>query len=367
MAMAASLNRALLAATVAIAGVSCARPPAQDHARAQQAAAESTARLDEWLGAALQPRSPIYAAVPERRRSVAATMDVESLVAFAAARARFPEAPDARSAVMLDGAAWYLQSRIVPTLYDYAFFVEGHSADRVALFGGLWVEAFEWLPLDRWTAGIARGRQFADRHHGRARGAAAFATLERYLTWPVLQSGLRAWAHSDAGSIMDASRLISDATAYDLDWFFEFAFDAERRVDYAVVGLASQPGSACLQPPCYRTTVTTANRGNAAFSGTSLPPSDRFGSGDAVEILVGFADGSEVMARWDGRAAAREFHFESAAEARFAVVDPRRVIVMDDNYLNNRVESGGRETQELGRWTARWLIWLQDAMLTLSA
>ena len=335
---------------------------ADDRARAALALKTSEAQLVEWLGARPARRQPVTIVVPSRWRRVPASMDVESAIAFELARAWLPPAGDDAAAIR-DGAAWYLQSRSVETLFDYTHFLPGHSADRQLLFGGLWVEAFAWLPVDRWTAGVGRGRYDDD---DRTRGAAAFATLERYLTWPVLQGALAAWAQSDVATRADITSLIGNAVAQDLGWFFAVAFDRTRRIDYAVTAMTSAADPQCAPSPCYRTRVSAANLGTTAFSGSSRAPSGPYKGGDAVEIVVGFADGSEAAARWDGREQAREFEFVSAAPARFAAVDPRRVIVIDDNHLNNRLDAdrGGPVPM---RWMARWLIWLQDAALTLAA
>ncbi len=339
---------------------------ARDEGRASRALEESTSRLNEWLGPRRSGQSRPDTIVTSRLGSVPSTMDVESAVAFAVARSWWPSDAPAEAAALIDGAAWYLQSRIVETLFDYTYFRSGHSADRVALFGGWWTIGFEWLPLDRWTAGVERrDRASEPRDRARARSAHAFATLERLLTWPVLQGALSAWVQGDVPATpAEVARVIGEAAGQDLGWFFDAAFTPDRTFDYAIGTLASEADRECDKPSCYRTRVSALRLGNAVFTGSSLSPSGPFESGDAVEILVGFSDGSSVTARWDGRASSRDFEFASAAPAVFAAIDPNDVIVIDENHLNNRVDLAGGTNVPVWKWTARWLIWLQDAMLS---
>jgi hypothetical protein len=343
------------------------RAPARDQARARFAFDLAYAALDEWLGPANAPAgsAPSEIVVRDRWRSVPTTMDVESDVVYQLARARWPEPRDATASAIVDGIAWYLQGRIVETLFDRTQLTNGYSMDRVSMFGGQWVAVFDWLPVSRWSAGIRRGAYACDSPL-RARGATAFATLERYLTWPVLQGALRVWSTAEPRVTErdDVARILSAATGQDLQWFFAFAFDPGQTVNYAVQSVSAEPGGDCTEPGFYRSRVVVARRGTASFSGSNLESAGPYDSGEAVEIEVTFSDHRTVVARWDGRAAERSFDFDGMAPAIAASIDPRQTIVLDENLLDNTAHVDPKIEIPVSRWVARWLVWFQDAMLT---
>ena len=80
-------------------------------------------------------------------------------------------------------------------------------------------------------------------------------------------------------------------------------------------------------------------------------------------MRVTFADGQHVPASWNGQGH-QSLIFESPAAPTEAVVDPERVLLLDANYLNNRRTTAPATDVPVAKWTARWLVWLQDAMLT---
>jgi hypothetical protein len=338
-----------------------ARP--RDEARARRAFDEAAARLDAWLGPS-SARPDIH--LRDRWRVVPSTMEVESEVAYQLARSRWPAAVDPSGAALLDGVAWYLQSRIIETLFDQQLHTNGYAMDRAVLFGGAWVQAFNWLPVSRWSAGIGRG-DYGPSAPLRARGAQAFATLERYLTWPILQRALAAWAAQPAIIDLDGvARIVGSAAGQDLGWFFAVAFDPAQTVDYRVASVVSHQGGDCGTPSCYRTRVGVARIGAAAFAGSAADRFGRYHAGDAVEIAVLFADQSRHVVRWDGRDRTASFDVDAAAPAVAATIDPGQVILLDRNLLDNTLRVNPARDRPVLRWIARWLIWFQDAMLTIA-
>ena len=115
-------------------------------------------------------------------------------------------------------------------------------------------------------------------------------------------------------------------------------------IDHAVASVASE--SASCATPCYRTQVSIARSGAIPFP---------------LTLRVSFADGKRIDAGWQG---SERVAFESAAPAVAVRLDPDRVWLLDQNPLNNaRVEP--RPTNvPIVKWMARWIIWLQDAVLT---
>lgn len=339
----------------------------QTSSRIANALKESRERYTEWLG----PRPDFADTIASDTRWPAApsSMDVESRVAYEVARRWFGKA-DPQSGPMVNGVAWYLQSRVVERLFDFAFLTEGCCMDAAAFFGGTVPWGFSRLPLGRWSAGLGRvspaGRRLPSSVDAATiRAALAFGTLERYLTWPSLQSALHAWAgqaQNKALTPADIQQIVSSATSEDLEWFFATAFDPAQHFDYALDQFSAESSSGR-----YRTRVTAVRRGNAMFTGRTRPPEGPFESGDAMELRVTFADGQQITERWDGRQASRVFEFESPSPAVEAYLDPERKLLLDEDYLDNRRLAKPSHNIDVAKWTARWVMWLQNAMLTYAA
>jgi len=156
----------------------------------------------------------------------------------------------------------------------------------------------------------------------------------------------------------DIQQIVSDASGQDLDWFFSTAFDPARRFDYGIDTFTTQGKT---------TRVTVVRRGDAMFTGRTRQPDGPYESGDAMELRVTFADGQQITERWDGRQASRVFEFESPSPAVEACLDPNRTLLLDENYLDNRRMATPSHNIDVAKWTARWVMWLQNAMLTYGA
>lgn len=354
------------------AGLAAQAPRDLDHeqyrVRVENALKESRERYTEWLGPSARPIN-ITGEGEARWLAAPSSMDVESQVAYEVARQWLGEA-GAQGAPMVNGVAWYLQSRVVERLFDFAFFTEGCCMESTAFLGGTVPWGFSRLPLGRWSAGLGRTRPSGRRlpvsvDAATIRAALAFGTLERYLTWPTWQSALREWVKQASNKPLtpaDVQQIISSATGEDLEWFFAQAFDPTKHFDYALAQFSSQSSAGT-----FRTRVTAVRRGEAMFTGRTRPPEGPFESGDAMELRVTFADGQQVIDRWDGRQASRVFEFESASPAVEAYLDPNRTLLLDDNYLDNRRMTTPSHNIAVAKWTARWVMWLQHAMLTYGA
>lgn len=358
-------------------------------ARIEFAASESIARYQEWLGPAAREGVVLHdGALNLPWRSAPPSMDVESQVAYALARARWPEwMMTGELAPIADGLAWYLQSRVVERLFDFTFHVPGHSAEGVRFFGGAFPWAFPTITLGRWTAGLGRAEFLRGTHNGRwpqlarrlppgfsattAQGALAFGTLERLLGWPVLESALRALAiRASAGAMTRAQveETLSAAVGQPLSWFFSAAFDPSRRLDYAVAGVSTaRAATPCPDGPCYRTEATVVRRGNVAFTGTDRSPLGGYEAGDALELRVTFADAQVSSVRWDGRLESKTFAFDSPAPAVTVELDPESILLSDANRLDDAWATRTTTNVPLRKWVAWWLLWVQHAALSYGA
>jgi hypothetical protein len=331
-------------------------PPSQEpyRERIARAATEALTQLSDWLGPLPQGGITIRAAGGREKGTLAggvitlqlpwlsdpATMDVEGIVSRAVAMQYWPHAPaDARVA---QGIAVYLERRLTERLFNIQYARPGHHADRRAFFGGFVPWSLETLRLSRWNA-VEQSRE-----------AAAFSGLERYLSWPVLQGALKALAIATRDAPLNADRtiaVVSAAAGQDLGWYFKLAFDASAQIDYRVTDLrTSRQGEPCPPSGCLRAHVTVARRGNAVVRG--------------VPLQVVFEDGQQVHTSWDGQAADENLEFESPAAARFARLDPDGIFLLDASGLDNIRYAAPESNVPLAKWVSRWLVWLQDALLT---
>jgi hypothetical protein len=82
-----------------------------------------------------------------------------------------------------------------------------------------------------------------------------------------------------------------------------------------------------------------------------------------VEVLVEFTDGTEVSESWDGKERWKRFEYRRSAKVRRATVDPHAKIALDVNPSNNTwVDEKGVSRRAALKWTARWMLWLQNLL-----
>jgi Peptidase family M1 domain len=196
-------------------------------------------------------------------------------------------------------------------------------------------------------------------------------TLERYLGWDTLQRILSTyferWKFRHPRP-EDFFAVVNEVSGRDLTWFFDQVYRSSNVFDYAVKRVDSGPlttrgfsldGDAnppqfreTTAPGKFRTTVVVTRLGEAVFP---------------VDVLVTFENGEQVREQWDGVDRWRAFTYERGARARAAQVDPERVLLLDENYTNNSFTRAPRTAEAATKWSLKWMIWLQDVMLTWSA
>lgn len=290
--------------------------------RIDAAARLSIASYTEWLGPApfasvliddALSDVPVYPGLWDSR----ATMRIESQVAEGIARQWLMKITDHDA--WKRGAAEYLQSRVVERLFNLAFLKAGYRYDSTCVFGCRVLWPHRSLAISRWPS----------LHDPIAR---AFASLERELGWPTLQGALRAAAAAGGG---DPVAAMSAAAGRDLAPVFGAATSGAV-IDHAVAGFTGTDT---------RTQISITARGPVPFP---------------LVLRVEFADGQRLDLAWEGR---DRVAIESAARAVAARLDPDRAFLLDRNPFNNaRVEP--RQTNvPIAKWLARWMTWLQDAML----
>ncbi len=189
-------------------------------------------------------------------------------------------------------------------------------------------------------------------------------TLERYLGWEVLRTGLstffQRWQfhHPRPQDFFDA---LAEASGQDLAWFFDQVYRGDETFDYGVQELSSRRRAEAGrlddeaypapedEATRYRTSLVVRRYGEAVFP---------------VEILTRFRNGQEVREHWDGRARWKRFAYASETAALSAQVDPERVLLLDLNRTNNSVTLEPRATEAAARWSLTWMVWLQDLLMT---
>ena len=325
--------------------------------RVELAAKEAIDRYSEWLSPA--PASTLTVRDAASWRMVAPAMNVEMHVAYEIARQWFGRTDSAA----INAIAWYLQSRVVERLYDYEYHQPGHSGEVVWLFGRTVPVGFSSLRLSRQTRVLGRFDDHprwpdttpqlpASVDRGVLGAAMALASLERLAGWPSLQGALfeaRRQSASRALSLDELGQILADAMGIEKAGAILKWYQRDEPVDYAVGSVLTE---ACERAGCVRTTVTLDGRGGA-------PPLP-------LILQAEFSDGQQVDASWDGHAS-QSFTFESASAVSAVHLDPARIILRDDNWLNNDRLSVPSTNVSLSKWTARWMVWLQDAMLAYSA
>jgi hypothetical protein len=315
-------------------------PPSQEQWRAPlvEAAQQAASIAREWLGP--HPTGTIAIASSPPVWQGAGAMTAERQVAQAVIRSWWPQNPaDQHAQLLLDGFAAHLQGHAVEQLFDRRHLRRAYRAPSLAYFGGHVIWSFPSLRLSRQPD---RG----DRH------AAAFAMLERWLGEPALQAAMAAVTQLPAGRLDGAGIMntIAAAAGQDVSWVFILASD-RAPVDYAVTDLTSASGG-CASP-CFDTSVTVARRGSPAISGPA-----------ALTLRVAFENGTQVDVRWDGRDESRRFRFQGPSPAMAADLDPDRVVAIDQNFLNNSVVRPVATNVPVGKWMARWMVWMQNTVLT---
>lgn len=314
--------------------------PSQEHWRAplMEAAEQAAATARDWLGP--HPSDAIGIADRPPLWQGAGAMVAEQRLATAVIRSWWPDPiADQHARLLLDGFAAYLQGHAIEQLFDRRYLRRAHHAESMPWFGGHVVWSFPSLRLSRVP-------NEADRHAG------VFAALERWLGEPVLQGGMAAVAQLPRNSLTGTAVIdtLSAAAGQDLGWLFTAGADPTLAIDYAVTDLSSSPGSCAA--PCIDTSVTVARLGQAALAR------------DALALRVSFANGDTAWAHWDGRDESRLFRFQGPAAAVAAHLDPDHVIALDQNVLNNVVMRPAPTNVPVRKWMARWLVWMQNTILT---
>jgi hypothetical protein len=188
-------------------------------------------------------------------------------------------------------------------------------------------------------------------------------TIERWVSRPVFDGVLAEFARSSRGerpTINDFAHVSSSVSGQDLSWLFVQTLAGSAIFDYAIDGLTSvrRPEGG------FDTTVVVSRAGDGIFSGSTAPRIGAFESGSGVAILITFEDGERAIERWDGRDVRKTLGYRGPSRAVSAIVDPDHTLVLDVNRTNNSKALNPRTGTSATRSAARWLMWLENVLLT---
>jgi hypothetical protein len=191
-------------------------------------------------------------------------------------------------------------------------------------------------------------------------------TLERYLGWDTLQRIMKTyferWKFRHPRPD-DFFAIVNEVSGRDMTWFFDQVYRSSNVFDYGVDTLDSarvrtqgydvtpaQPVYRdATSESSYRTTVVVRRFGEAIFP---------------VDVLVTFENGDNTREKWDGVDRWKVFTYNRPVRAQSVQVDPDRVLLLDVNYTNNSRTLAPQAEAAAQKWSLKWMVWLQDLMLT---
>ena len=196
-------------------------------------------------------------------------------------------------------------------------------------------------------------------------------TLERHLGWPVLQRVMSTYfdrwkfRHPQPD---DFFAVVNEISGRDMKWFFDEAYRSSNVFDYGVQSFTSR--SVRLKPDTAgeqesKPDATTDRPGGEASGYRTTVVVRRFGEAVfPVDVVTKFRDGQRMTERWDGRDRRVIYTYDRPSEGLSVEVDPERVLLLDVNYTNNSATLAPRAADASLKWSLKWLVWLQDLMLT---
>jgi len=99
----------------------------------------------------------------------------------------------------------------------------------------------------------------------------------------------------------------------------------------------------------FTTTVVARRYGEATFP---------------VDVVTTFEDGQRAKETWNGQERRAVYVYERPARAVTVQVDPDHVLLLDVAYTNNSRSLKPRGGEASLKWSLKWMVWLQDLMLT---
>ena len=173
-------------------------------------------------------------------------------------------------------------------------------------------------------------------------------TLEQRLGWPMMQRIMSTYferwkfKHPKPSDFFDVVREVSGQGHV---VFFDEVYRSSNSFDYGVQEFRSDR----LDEDTFTTTVVIRRYGEAV-----LP----------VDVVTTFENGETVKEAWDGQDRRAIYVYERSAKGATVQVDPDHVLLLDIAYTNNSRTVTPRRDEASLKWSLKWMVWLQDLMLT---
>jgi hypothetical protein len=213
--------------------------------------------------------------------------------------------------------------------------------DRLAAFrfnaetDAQWTPTFQYWPA---TAGIISYNKTALWMH----------TLEQRVGWPVMQRIMSTYferwkfKHPRPSDFFDIVREVTGQWHY---WFFDEVYRSSNTFDYGVQAFQSER----VDEKTFRTSVVVRRYGEATFP---------------VDVVTTFENGEQIKETWNGQERRAIFVYEKPVRGTTVEVDPDHVLLLDVAYTNNSRTLRPSSGKASLKWSLRWMVWLQDLMLT---
>ena len=238
-----------------------------------------------------------------------------------------------------DALVEYLSRRAVSKIVDREYLAVYRGRAEGRYFGG-------FVPRDL--------RVQLPVESGGDRALQTLDTLDRWVSRPVFDAVMAEFVTAWRGrrpALDDFASVASRVSGQNVAWLFDEVLRQGRVFDYAVDALDSRPEG----DGRFHTTVTVRRHGDGIVPGP-------------VPVVTTFAGGESVRETMSGRLESVTFEYRSAARAESAEVDPDRLLLVDRSRSNNGIASDRTAARiAANRWSARWMIWLEDALLTYVA
>lgn len=251
---------------------------------------------------------------------------------------------EAEEAWLDEGFTSYVESRVMGDAYGPGSVLNVPGL-RLSDFG---MQRLQYVENDPSQGAIYQRSWKADAYGKTtyAKPATVLRTLERYLGWKVMREVLRAyyrrWRFRHP-TTEDFQTVAENVSGEDLGWFFDQYIYGTAAVDYAIDSVTTTQLED-NEAGRYRHAVHVRRKRNGVFP---------------QKLRLRLADGSTRRARWNGKAKRKTFAFESEARWSEAYLDPKEVVWMDVDRLNNRRTR--REDETLARkYQLKTTVWLQQ-------
>ncbi|MEM6318240.1 MAG: M1 family metallopeptidase [Bacteroidota bacterium] len=156
-----------------------------------------------------------------------------------------------------------------------------------------------------------------------------------------------------------------DEFGENMDWFFEQTLYGTDVCDYAVASISNTP----VERNAYGIFATKGMKAESKpinqdvdYEYNAKVILHRLGELQfPVEVLVHFADGTEKLEKWDGKARAIDFQYPTNTPIEWVKIDPEQKLFMDINFLNNSLRKEV-EKKTVWKYVTEFMVKVQNVL-----